>query len=100
MRLSQWLSLVAIMMALAGVRVAQQNAIFSQAYALGARLQCAQQKQRDIAWLRSEVVGLQSPVRLAAYADDHDLKLVAWKKIDEVPLSESPLVLASVEPTH
>ena len=98
MRLSQWLNLVAIMMILAGLRVAQQNAVFSRAYALGASAHRAYQKQRDVAWLRSEVAGLESPVRLAAYADEHDLKLVAWKRIDEMPLSESPLMqFASAE---
>ena len=85
--LSRWMLLIAIMVGVGCVRVAQQTALVMEGYQVGDLLRqlCAQ--QGEWLWARAQMVGLQAPARLAHTMEDRQLKLVAWLRLPPVPSS-------------
>lgn len=62
--------LIAVMVAVGWVRVTQQTALRLQAYALGHQRLHLHRVDTDTRWLKAQVVGLQSPARLAQTMKD------------------------------
>ena len=81
MRVSHWLVLIAIVVGLGCLQVAQHNAILLTGYAIGRRIKDVHEQQANLSWLRTQVVGLTSPTHLARVAHERRLKLVAWSTI-------------------
>jgi len=78
MTIPRWLTLIAVMIGLGGVQVAQHNALWLQGYAIGKQTQRLHAMEGDITWLQAQVTGLASPARLADVAQERRLALVAW----------------------
>ena len=81
MRLSHWMALIAVFVAVGFLSVSQRNAIYGQGYAVGRRLHKLHAEQSDVSRLRAQVTGLEAPTRLAQLADERRLKLVAWSTL-------------------
>lgn len=62
--------LIAVMVAVGWIRVTQQTALRLQAYALGHQHLQLHRVDTDTRWLKAQVVGLQSPARLAQTMKD------------------------------
>ena len=74
--------LIGIMVVVGSAQVAQQTAIRLKAYALGQRQVALHHTQSDALWLKSSVIGLQSPARLARTMQGEGSKLVAWASLE------------------
>ena len=81
MRLSGWMTLIGVLVAVGCVAVSQHNAVYGQGYAVGRRLHRLHAEQSDVSRLRAQVTGLEAPTRLAKVAEDRRLKLVAWSTL-------------------
>ena len=92
MPLSRWMLLIAVLVGLGCLEVAQRNAVVLKGYAVGAQTERVHTQRTEVAWLNMKVTGLSSPTRLAQIAQDRRLKLVAWSMLSPVP------PLASVVP--
>ena len=91
MRLSHWMALIAVFVAVGFLSVSQRNAIYGQGYAVGRRLHKLHAEQSDVSRLRAHVTGLEAPTRLAQLADERRLKLVAWSTLSP----DRPVAVAS-----
>ena len=69
--------LIALMVAAGWIRVTQQTALRLQAYALGQQRLQLHRVETDMQWLKAQVVGLESPGRLAKTMKDQHRSLVA-----------------------
>ena len=69
--------LVALMVAVGWIRVTQQTALRLQAYALGHQQVQVHRVDTDTRWLHAQVVGLESPARLAKVMKDRHETFVA-----------------------
>lgn len=78
MRLSRWLVLIAALVGLGCLQVAQRNAIFLGGYAAGDRLSKLHAKEIEVGWLNANVTEHRSPVALDQAAQERRLNLVAW----------------------
>ena len=92
MSLSRWCLLLAVMMVVGFVQVAQRNALFLQAYQVGVRTQRLHEQRVELAWLKTRVVGLSAPHRLSQTVKDNKMKLVAYSTLQASPLRLSALV--------
>ena len=100
----RWAVLIGGMVVVGSAQVAQQTAIRVKAYELGQRQLALHQTQSDTLWLRSRVIGLQSPARLAKAMQGEGSKLVAWSVLEATrkpaqlasPGSQSRLIAAIV----
>lgn len=72
--------LIAVMVAVGWIRVTQQTALRLQAYALGQQHLQLHRVETDTRWLKVQVVGLQSPARLAKTMKDQHKTFVAQKE--------------------
>lgn len=81
MRLGRWLMLVAVMVGMGLLQVAQRNAVFVKGYAVGERMHRVHTQATEVAWLHAEVEALQSPTHLAQVVQERHLKLVAWSPL-------------------
>ncbi len=81
MNLSRWILVIGLMVGVGCLRVAQRNAIYLKGYAVGERMGRVHETQRDVSWLTADVIGLESPSRLARVAEERQLKLVAWSTL-------------------
>ena len=114
MPLSRWMSLIAVLVGIGCLEVAQRNAIVLSGYAVGSQAERLHAQQTEVAWLSSKVTGLSSPSHLAQVARERQLKLVAWSTLSTPPPlatlgmpsrgsgpHEAPLAhLAAVDPTQ
>ena len=82
MRLSGWITLVAVMVGLGCLQVSQRNALFLKGYEVGERMSRVHAQDTDVSWLRARVGGLTSPTRLARVAQERRLQLVAWSTLE------------------
>lgn len=71
--------LIALMVVAGWIRVTQQTALRLQAYALGRQRLQLHRVDADTRWLKAQVVGLQSPARLAETMKDQHRSFVAQK---------------------
>lgn len=78
--------LIAAMVGLGCLQVAQRNAVFLQALAVGERLRDLHAQENDVSWSNAHIIGLTSPLRLAQVAEERRLKLVAWLRLPPAPL--------------
>ena len=85
MRMRRWCGLIAGMVILGCLQVAQRNALYFQGYAVGEQLQQLHTQETSLAWMQTHVVGLVSPTRLARVAQERRLNLVAWSALDRGP---------------
>ncbi len=81
MNLSRWMLAIGVLVGLGCLQVAQRNAVYLKGYAVGKRMQRVHEIERDVAWLKADVIGLESPSRLARVAEERRLKLVAWSTL-------------------
>ena len=101
MRLSRWVTLIAILVGLGCLQVSQRNAIFLKGYALGERTDHMHTQETDLSWLHASVVGLKSPTHLARVAGDRGLKFEARKTVSATPVpATGPIQLAISDLTH
>jgi hypothetical protein len=89
MRLSGWMALIGVLVAVGCLAVTQRNAVYGQGYAVGRRLHRLHAEESDVSRLRAQVTGLESPTRLAQLADERRLKLVAWSTLSPDRPSET-----------
>ncbi len=82
-----WLIGVAVLVGVGMLRVAQQTAMWQAAYRVGAEAERLHALENDTAWLRTEVLSLHSPSRLAGvmHARRDSDKLVAWSELPKGP---------------
>lgn len=83
MPLSRWMVLIASVVALGCLQVAQHNAMFLQGYAVGERTEHLHAQQTSLAWLDARVTGLASPAQLAQTAQERHLTLIAWSTLSQ-----------------
>ena len=81
MTLSRWMLLIAGMIGLGCLQVAQHNALFLQGYAVGARMKRVHAQETSVSWLQTQVAGLRSPMHLARVEQERRLQLVAWSAL-------------------
>lgn len=79
------IALIGIMVAVGGMRVSQQTALRLKGYALGRQQHQVRALENESLWLKAQVVGLQSPVRLAGALKDRHRKLVARTTLASTP---------------
>ena len=77
-RLPHWLTLIAVLVGLGCLQVAQRNALFLSGYAAGDRVSKLHAKEIEVGWLNAQVTGHLSPVALDQAAQERRLNLVAW----------------------
>ena len=85
MSLSRWLRLLGLVVMVACVRVAQQQALYGKGYAVGERMARAHVQGTEVAWLAANVNGLAAPAHLAKASRDRHLKLVARRELAPRP---------------
>lgn len=83
MRLKTWFIALAILVSVGCLKVWQKNSMFMQGYAVGERIERMRYQQRELAWLKSDVLQASSPSRLAKVARERDWDLVAWSTIED-----------------
>ena len=81
MNLRRWFLLVAVLVGVGCLQVAQRTAVLLNGYAVGARMERVHAQAADLAWLRNDVTSLTSPTRLARVARDRRLTFVAWSTL-------------------
>ena len=98
MHLSRWFLVIACLVGLGCLQVAQRTAIVMKGYALGERMHRVHAQQTDISLETMEVVGLSSPAHLSQVAQERRMNFVAWWALREEPPPATPLVqVASLE---
>lgn len=86
MRLSRWFLLIAAVVGLGCLFVAQRTATVLKGYAVGERMHRVHARENETAWLKAHVVELASPTHLAEVAEEQDLKLVGWLRLPPATL--------------
>lgn len=71
--------LIAVMVVAGWIRVTQQTSLRLQGYALGRQQLQLHRVDTDTRWLKAQVVGLQSPARLAKTMKDQHKTFVPQK---------------------
>ena len=89
---AQWVGMVGVVFALGMLKVAQETAIWRQAYTVGAQQTAMRALEQDTQWLQRDVLVLASPAELSHAMEQQQLKLVAWSTVQ--PASK-PLMLAT-----
>lgn len=77
--------LIGIMVLVGAVRVSQQTALRLRAYALGRQQRQLATLENESLWLNAQVIGLQSPARLAATMQAEHRQLVARSTLPATP---------------
>lgn len=85
MPVSRWFLLLAAMVALGALQVAQRTAIVLKGYALGERMDRLHTQATHAALETMEVAGLVSPAHLSQAVKDRQMQLVAWSALQENP---------------
>ena len=98
MRLSRWFLIIACVVGLGCLQVAQRTAIVMKGYALGERMHRVHAQQTDVSLETMDVVGLSSPAQLSQVAQERRMNLVAWWALRQEPPTATRLVrVASLE---
>ncbi len=92
MSLSRWMVLIAVLVGLGCLEVAQRSAMVAEGYAVAERQHAVNERTAAVSWLNAQVIGLSSPAHLAHVAQERRLKLVAWS-ILESALSRKPALV-------
>ena len=92
MRLSRWFLVMACVVGLGCLQVAQRTAIVIKGYALGERMHRVHTQETDASLETMEVVGLSSPAHLSQVARERRMNLVAWRPLRGEPAAAAPLV--------
>ena len=87
MAFRQWLLLISAIIVVGMSRVAQQTALCLAAYDVGHRQVKYQELESQTLWLKTKIVGLQSPLRLAQTMKSRHVELVAWSELAPIPKS-------------
>ena len=88
--------LIAVLVGLGCLQVAQRNALFLGGYAAGDRVSKLHTKEVEVGWLNAQVTGHLSPVALDQAAQERRLNLVAWSTWrSEQPGMSAEMSLAS-----
>lgn len=85
MPLARGLVMVAVLVALGCLQVAQRNALLVKGYRVGSLTAQVHAQETQLALRRAEVAGMASPQALARAAAQRHLKLVAWETVDHQP---------------
>ena len=85
MSTSRWFTLIAMVVGLGCLQVAQRNAILLKGYAVGARMENVHTQETDLSWVNAHVVGLSSPTHLAQVVQERRLTFVAWSRLAHEP---------------
>lgn len=93
------IALIGIMVVAGGIRVNQQTALRLKGYALGRQQQRVRALEHESLWLKAQVVGLQSPARLANVLTGRPRKLVARTTLASTP-QRTRLAHASLSPAR
>jgi len=97
MALSRWMILIAVLIGLGCLEVAQRSALVTSGYAVAERQRAVDERDAAVSWLNAQVIGLSSPAHLAQVAQQRRLKLVAWSTLEAVPSrSRSPVRMAAL----
>ena len=92
MTLQRWFLLIGLCVACGLGQVTWRHTLLAKQYDVGGRMKQLERRQTELAWLTSEVVGLESPVRLAQIAQARNLQLTAWR-----PWSTAALVQVAAD---
>ncbi|MDP3703729.1 MAG: hypothetical protein Q8R78_05020 [Candidatus Omnitrophota bacterium] len=87
--MSRWLCLLGVFVVAGSLQVAQRTLIVLKGYGVGERLQQVHDREVALALLDTRVTGLHSPTHLARIANERQLKLVAWSRMDHALAAES-----------
>ena len=85
MNLQRWFILVAMCLVCGTLQVAAHNAVTLKGYELGDRMERRESAQTRVRWLTTQVMSLESPVRLAEVSSRRKLGLVAWSVLPSRP---------------
>ena len=86
MSLKRWMVLVGCVAVVGLTRVALQTAVWLKSYEVGRRTLRVHALENAAQWKGAELIGAQSPRRLARVATERKLDLVAWSPMP-MPLS-------------
>lgn len=92
MPLSRWMYLIAVLVGVGCLEVAQRSALVTEGYAVAQRQQAVDERAAAVSWLDTRVAGLSSPAHLAQVAQERHLKLVAWSTLEGAPSRNRPFV--------
>jgi hypothetical protein len=96
--LRRWLLLVAVMTGVGIAKVAQQTALSLAAYRVGRSYRAHHELENQTAWLRMEVLSMQSPIALARTMHDRHVTLVAWSNLPDAIGPSTVSVAAAPDP--
>jgi len=97
MPLSRWLLLIAFLVILGCLQVAQHTGLYVKAYGVGKRAQQVHAEEVDVSWLMTRVASLSSPPQLASLAQERQLNLVAWSTLPNDQGTATPVQVASLQ---
>lgn len=96
MRLSRWLGLVGVLVAVGCLQVAQRTAILLQGYRVGTQVSQLHAQGADVSWLSAQVAELSSPSHLAEVVHERGMTFVAWSTVDAKTPQGNGLVRVAV----
>jgi hypothetical protein len=97
MTFSRWMILIAALVGVGCLEVAQRSALVRSGYAVAERQRAVEAHDAAVTWLNAQVIGLSSPAHLAQVAQQRRLKLVAWSTLEAAPSrSHSPVRMAAL----
>ncbi len=91
-----WIVLIATLVGLGCLQVAQHNAMYLQGYALAEREHAVHTQRAQVSWLNAQVTELASPKHLAQVAQERRLNLVAWSTLPHSESREASLGMVRV----
>ncbi len=98
MKLRDWFVVFSVVVLLGCLKVSQRNGLIMQGYSVGENIQRLQVQERELAWLKMDVLGASSPTRLAKIAQEREWDFVAWSTLQEQPQGKRFLIrLASAD---
>jgi len=87
MKMQQWFLLIGLMAGLGLTKAATQSALWLKSYECGQRYVELHELENDTVWLKTQLVGLQSPAHLIEVMKEQRLQLVAWSELPEGSLA-------------
>ncbi|GEM_PF-4032678 len=93
----RWVAMVGALFAIGMLKVAQETAIWQQAYTVGSQQTAIRALEQDTQWLQRDVLALASPVELSQAMERQQLKLVAWSTVTPATHTQS-MMLAERSP--
>ncbi len=93
---TRWLVCIGVLLGFGMLKVAQQTAIWKQAYNVGTQHTALHALEQDTQWLQRDVLAQVSPAELSRATEQRQLKLVAWSAITP-PSPKSKLLARELE---